>query len=1093
MADRSVMVRLRADAGPFSREMLKARAAVKGLRDEIDTTNDRTAWLTQGLLAIGPTLAPLGAAIVPVLSGIATQATLAVGAVGTMALAFNGVGDALSALNKFQLEPTAENLAAMRQAMAKIGPEGAEFVRFLDEIGEQLSVLQMDARGGMFPGMTEGIERAMALLPQMRVIVTEIAEAIGQLSIDAGGGIAGPEFEAFFDYLETDAKPLLVEMGRTLGNFVDGFASLIVAFGPLTRDFSGGLLEMSRSFEQWAEGLSNSDSFAEFLDYVRQSAPKALDLLAALTDLVVELAKAAAPIGDVILPVLSNLFRAIASVADTPVGQLAILGAALTSLYGRLAALRSIAGGPIFGTLTKGIRDSARETGTASRSIGRDVGQIAAVWATAGTRTEREERRMREATKSLRGNLTGVARDAAPAAAQLGLFAAAMSPLPEKLGLTNTAMGAMIGLIGGGWGAALGATVGLFLDMEGAADRAAESQERINAAFKSTDPTVLADGLREAQAELEKWESSRADGVDGWLRRTFDDEDAKRQIDEAANAVARVKAQMLNTTVAKRKLDAAMADNQALIAAREAARESAEGFYSLGDAIEKPKLTLEKLMDQMQRMADAAANLASNWGEALRNGADPEALQQLFDQMGPQAALVFEQLANGGKKAAREFNKLWGAVESGEHALAGVIERGNQINNRPIKPKFDTGPMRIAEDKARDVAGELEYVSNIRATPRIDVKSNAQQQAAATEGWLNGIGDEQVWINVTRRITATSLGPREESADGGFVPKTGLPYADRHPYLLADGEGVTTNRRGETDRFRDVISGINAGFSRSQVKGMLADGRPTFGSAAQFFGPNFRPLDAAFAAAAAAAGEFAGATFEAAELEDDSVKKRKRALEQQLKLQEKELASIQERLEAEKAYREEIKNSIVQLVQGSADIWGTVRTPVIPGIGSDGEITWEDGPATFGSASSQLQFQIKNAAELSDLIEKLRRKGFTGPALAALLQSASIETIRDFANQSRSELAAFAADYQAVQQATNQLGNQAAAAEGVTGEIRKLRKQFHEAQQESRALRRALNALHETEKRAPRETGKFVGQALNNAANKAVLGARGGG
>src|SRR3712207_8389017 len=36
-------------------------------------------------------------------------------------------------------------------------------------------------------------------------------------------------------------------------------------------------------------------------------------------------------------------------------------------------------------------------------------------------------------------------------------------------------------------------------------------------------------------------------------------------------------------------------------------------------------------------------------------------------------------------------------------------------------------------------------------------------------------------------------------------------YADRHPYLLADGEEVISNRHGQADRWRPLLKAINAG------------------------------------------------------------------------------------------------------------------------------------------------------------------------------------------------------------------------------------------------------------------------------------------
>ena len=63
--ERKVLVRLEARVSDFVAGMAAARAAVSGLTKEIDKTNDRTAWLAQSVLALGPALVPLGAAVVP--------------------------------------------------------------------------------------------------------------------------------------------------------------------------------------------------------------------------------------------------------------------------------------------------------------------------------------------------------------------------------------------------------------------------------------------------------------------------------------------------------------------------------------------------------------------------------------------------------------------------------------------------------------------------------------------------------------------------------------------------------------------------------------------------------------------------------------------------------------------------------------------------------------------------------------------------------------------------------------------------------------------------------------------------------------------
>ena len=84
--------------------------------------------------------------------------------------------------------------------------------------------------------------------------MSRIATTLGDLGSDAGNALGGDEFREFFQYLETDAAPTLEQFARSLGNLGSGLASLMVDFAPLSRDFSSGLEDMTRSFADWAAG-----------------------------------------------------------------------------------------------------------------------------------------------------------------------------------------------------------------------------------------------------------------------------------------------------------------------------------------------------------------------------------------------------------------------------------------------------------------------------------------------------------------------------------------------------------------------------------------------------------------------------------------------------------------------------------------------------------------------------------------------------------------------------------------------------------------------------------------------------------------------
>ncbi len=88
----------------------------------------------------------------------------------------------------------------------------------------------------------------------------------------------------------------------------------------------------------------------------------------------------------------------------------------------------------------------------------------------------------------------------------------------------------------------------------------------------------------------------------------------------------------------------------------------------------------------------------------------------------------------------------------------------------------------------------------------------AMSQIRQVKAYLDSLHDRHINVTVSKNTNAT-IGELAAagSADGSTVPKTGKPYADRHLYLLADGEEVISNRRGQADRFRPLLKAINAG------------------------------------------------------------------------------------------------------------------------------------------------------------------------------------------------------------------------------------------------------------------------------------------
>lgn len=315
------------------------RKTTQGTSKEIDQLSGRVRIFRDLAFTVGPALVPVAAAGIPAVIGLGAAFGAAAGGVGVLLAAVNGMGDALKALNTYQLEPTQANAEKLRIEMDKLGPAGAHFVQFLDDLQPQLVGLQMIARKGLLPGVEEGITELLPLLPQLRLLVFNLASAMGELSADAGEALAGDKWRPFFDYIESDGAPLLESFGRSVGNLALILANLTVAFGPLTADFAGGLERMTSSLADWSAGLEDNAGFQDFVDYIRETGPDVLELLGAIATALVGIVRATAPIGQAVLPVLTELAKVIGIIADSPLGTPFFTAVAAVLAFNRAASL----------------------------------------------------------------------------------------------------------------------------------------------------------------------------------------------------------------------------------------------------------------------------------------------------------------------------------------------------------------------------------------------------------------------------------------------------------------------------------------------------------------------------------------------------------------------------------------------------------------------------------------------------------------------------------------------------------------------------------------------------------------------------------
>lgn len=782
-----------------------------------------SSLLVDSIAMLGPAIVPLSAVAVPAVMGLSTQLGFAAGAAGVAVLAFNGVGDALKAVDTYQLEPTTANLEKMRQAMAKIGPAGREFVHELDHMKDLLKPLQETARAGLFPGLTAAMDSLTTRIPQVQRIINQIATTTGDLFADAGKSLAGGGWDDFFDFLEREASPQLQALGETLGNLAHTAANLFVAFEPMETSFSQGLVHATQDLQNWSEGLSRTQGFRDFVDYVQKSGPQVAEAVGKIANALVQVVQAAAPMGGPILKALGAFADVVAAIANSPIGTPLFAMAAGLAAVNRALVISATARDSLIGNMllgrgggASGITRTTRALGgfsATARTVGKDMNVMATSFATAGAKSERETRRIATSSARLKSNLSGIGKGAGVLAG----LTVATSGVADGMGLTNTASLALMGTIAGPWGAAIGGGTGLIMDMAAASKRAAaEAQSWAQAA--TTAQLQVSKATLEAQKAAIQKRTPAADLVSVG----------------AGYGAAR---QPLSTFGASdaRKL-AAINKELSLRAAREGAANMAllrDGMVGTASGLRTAAMTTDQfaaslahlqrvisgdlsMIDFEQSIDDATKAMREN-GKTLDINTDKgRANKRALIGIASSALSVAENLK--GVDRVKFLDKARGSFIAAARQMGLTRKQAGHLADRLIgldkikpKPKVDLDKSR-ADAKRKQMLANLRDLDGKRPTPRATLEKRKFDAAMASargrlgdfDGFvataiakveigaaMGALSAVTAGLNALDGTTAVSYTKTvKKNASGGWITGPGGPRDDKVPALLSNGEYV---------------------------------------------------------------------------------------------------------------------------------------------------------------------------------------------------------------------------------------------------------------------------------------------------------------
>jgi hypothetical protein len=193
-------------------------------------------------------------------------------------------------------------LAGIDAKLAEVGPSTRRFAEYVDgTLKPAFKRLQETAAAGLLPGVQEGLDSLLGQEPRITRFVAAYSDALGGLARDSLVNLSNPQWQAFFDMLETQGVPQLESMWHSGDNLAESLANILVAFAPMATDMAGGIEDLTEDFDAWSAGLADSEGFHEFEAYVRENWPEIKDIIANVADTVGALIEAGAPVGSTYL------------------------------------------------------------------------------------------------------------------------------------------------------------------------------------------------------------------------------------------------------------------------------------------------------------------------------------------------------------------------------------------------------------------------------------------------------------------------------------------------------------------------------------------------------------------------------------------------------------------------------------------------------------------------------------------------------------------------------------------------------------------------------------------------------------------------
>lgn len=255
------------------------------------------------LLIASPSMVPILAASAGLIGSLGPMIGVLAGSTFALATAFGFAGSAAVGFGAAAI-PTISKLFDENEKLNKSQQAArSEF----DKFKKTWNGITKDLEEPVLKAFGSAMKSANKMLKMARPLFDGAATAMNNLLSALNKSLDSPPVQAFFDYMNKNGGPMLEKLGKAAGNFLQGFMSMMTAFGPLAESTLQGFLNMSKGFAEWAAGLSKSEKFQSFVNYVNENMPKLRAIFRDVTAGLVYMFSAFGPLASEMMTGLQNM------------------------------------------------------------------------------------------------------------------------------------------------------------------------------------------------------------------------------------------------------------------------------------------------------------------------------------------------------------------------------------------------------------------------------------------------------------------------------------------------------------------------------------------------------------------------------------------------------------------------------------------------------------------------------------------------------------------------------------------------------------------------------------------------------------------